>query len=191
MVNIAKEFGVSSSYLTRVCKRLNVPHPARGYWAKIAAGRVVGKVVLPPGRPGDEISWTQGGGSVEIQRRVEVSLDAAAVPKPTKRRTRRYEQHDLVTNIKSTFLAGTFSREGNYLKPSKRNLIDLVVTTATLDAALALANALLLVFERMGHRVILASHNDAGTRAAVDSHAPAQRAGRPGSFSSNAKQGRN
>ena len=38
MLALAKKFGVSSSYMARVCTRLNVPRPERGYWAKLAVG---------------------------------------------------------------------------------------------------------------------------------------------------------
>jgi len=37
MVKIAARFGVSSNYMARICNRLNVPRPGRGYWAKKAA----------------------------------------------------------------------------------------------------------------------------------------------------------
>jgi len=35
----AKKYGVSSSFLSRVCERMEVPHPVRGYWALKAVGR--------------------------------------------------------------------------------------------------------------------------------------------------------
>jgi hypothetical protein len=38
---VAKSYGVSGSYLARVCKTLRIPVPARGYWAKLAAGKPV------------------------------------------------------------------------------------------------------------------------------------------------------
>lgn len=36
---IAKELGISDVALTKLCKRLQVPKPPRGYWAKVQAGR--------------------------------------------------------------------------------------------------------------------------------------------------------
>ena len=167
MVNIAKEFGVSSSYLARVCRRLNVPRPARGYWARVAAGQRPNQTTLQDAQSGDEISWNSGGGVAEIQGRTDPAIGTAR----TKRTTRKAHaggQHDLVANAKPIFLAGNFTREGNYLVPSKRNLLDLVVTTATLDNALTLANALFLAFARKGHRVILAAQNEHISRAEVD-----------------------
>lgn len=39
MTKVAEEFGVSGSYMARVCLTLNVPRPERGYWAKLAVGK--------------------------------------------------------------------------------------------------------------------------------------------------------
>ncbi|MCK9365133.1 MAG: hypothetical protein M0P74_16215 [Syntrophales bacterium] len=33
MLKVAARYGVSSSYLARICKLMNVPRPGRGYWA--------------------------------------------------------------------------------------------------------------------------------------------------------------
>jgi hypothetical protein len=60
MLRIAERYGVSSSYLARVCSNLKIPRPARGYWAKLAVGKAPKKPELPPALPGDEISWTPG-----------------------------------------------------------------------------------------------------------------------------------
>jgi hypothetical protein len=49
IVKIAKEFGISDRGLAKTCKRLEVPVPPRGYWAKLQAGKEVSK--LPPRRP--------------------------------------------------------------------------------------------------------------------------------------------
>lgn len=41
MRDLAREFGVSDRGLAKICERMNVPCPERGYWAKKAAGRPV------------------------------------------------------------------------------------------------------------------------------------------------------
>lgn len=45
---LAETYGVSSVALAKVCRKLNVPVPGRGYWAKVAAGHPVKKWPLPP-----------------------------------------------------------------------------------------------------------------------------------------------
>lgn len=48
---LAKEFGVTGRGLSKICERLDIPVPPRGYWAKIASGRKVAKYRLPPPGP--------------------------------------------------------------------------------------------------------------------------------------------
>ncbi len=44
---IAAELGISDVALAKRCKKLNVPKPSPGYWAKIAAGQKPKKTPLP------------------------------------------------------------------------------------------------------------------------------------------------
>jgi len=45
---VAAEFGISDVALAKRCKKLNVPKPSLGYWAKVAAGQNPEKVPLSP-----------------------------------------------------------------------------------------------------------------------------------------------
>ena len=47
IVQLAEKYGLSDNGLRKVCKRLDVPMPERGYWAKVAAGHKVKKTPLP------------------------------------------------------------------------------------------------------------------------------------------------
>lgn len=60
MLKVAQKHGVSGNYLARVCRHLNVPHPARGYWAKLAVGITIDVPALPAPRPGEVSSWQRG-----------------------------------------------------------------------------------------------------------------------------------
>ncbi len=55
---VAKRYGISSVWLGKVCRQLNVPVPPRGYWARVRSGGKGKKPPLPklrmkPGPPGD------------------------------------------------------------------------------------------------------------------------------------------
>jgi hypothetical protein len=41
MTTVAKEFGVSDVALAKTCRKLHIPVPGRGYWAKKAANQPV------------------------------------------------------------------------------------------------------------------------------------------------------
>ena len=47
LVQLAQEFGITDVAIAKTCKRLNVPTPPRGYWAKLAAGQQPRKSPLP------------------------------------------------------------------------------------------------------------------------------------------------
>jgi hypothetical protein len=51
-VVLAQEFGISDVGLAKICKRLNVPRPYRGYWALVAAGRRMSIPALPAAKKG-------------------------------------------------------------------------------------------------------------------------------------------
>jgi hypothetical protein len=43
MQKLAKEYGVSDVALSKTCRKLLVPVPGRGFWAKKAAGATLAK----------------------------------------------------------------------------------------------------------------------------------------------------
>lgn len=167
MLKLAARFDVSSSYLARVCARMNVPRPERGYWAKLAVNKAPEKPALPSARPGDELIWVRGGGA----RSVERPLPIPPGPRPRSRMRRTSTKrtgHPLVRGAKELFEAGRLSRDGGYLKPSKRLLLDLVVSPTGLDKALKLADRLYSALEHQGHQVLIAPNHESFQRASVD-----------------------
>lgn len=167
MLRVATRFGVSSSYMARVCTLLHVPRPERGYWAKLAVGKAPDRPALPEPRPGDLLEWERG---IALPKRAPVK------PTPLDHKTRRRriprsqlpEQHPLLVGAKAHFEAGRESYDCGYLKPSKRLLVDVAVTKSALDKALSLANQLFLALEANGHRVVIASNAQPFHRAEVD-----------------------
>lgn len=153
MIRIAERFGVSGSYLARICTLLHVPRPARGYWAKLAVGKAPAQPPLPEVQPGDPLHWSQDG-------------EPVAPPKlkaPPRRRSRttvriaRDQLHGLIRGARTHFENGRPVDDGAYLKPYKKLLVDVTASKACLDKALNLANDLFNGLESVGHRVVLAS----------------------------------
>lgn len=48
MSRLAASYGISANGLKKICERLNIPYPPRGWWAKKAAGKKVVTYRLPP-----------------------------------------------------------------------------------------------------------------------------------------------
>lgn len=58
IVRLAAEFGISDVALAKTCRRMNVPRPPRGYWARVAAGYTVKRTILPKPRPNQPATAT-------------------------------------------------------------------------------------------------------------------------------------
>lgn len=153
MTTVAKRYDVSSNYLARICERLKIPRPPRGYWQQRAAGQDVEQEPLPPPDPGDESAWRRGG--------YEYARSAAPLPVFTgvgERRTRREERpktHPLLVSVRDDFLDSRERRyeHDGYLKPKNHALPDIFVSKDALTAALDFANRLYLALEDNGHWV--------------------------------------
>lgn len=155
MIKVAEQFGVSGSYLARVCSVLRVPRPERGYWAKLEAGKAPPVRPLSAALPGDLVEWSKG-----------QALDAASAAQespinPSRRRSSKERapgEHTLVRGARTHFENGRPGKEDAYLRPYKKALVDITTSKAGLDRALALASEFFNALESEGYRVILAHH---------------------------------
>lgn len=171
MTQVAERYGVSSSYLARVCETLGVPRPARGYWAKISAGKKVPVPALPQAKPENDLVWSRSGLS-EPSRNI-------VTPEPYKSsRThsarKRLDQipavHPLLRGVRELFIKGRETGNG-YLKPSKWNLVDIITSEKSLKSALEIANTVFLEFYRRSWTVKLEASNYRFRRPEVDDRA--------------------
>ena len=58
VVKIAKEFGISDVAVAKICKKLKIPKPGLGYWAKKQHGKRTRQKPLPKLNPGNPDSHT-------------------------------------------------------------------------------------------------------------------------------------
>lgn len=167
MTKVAEQFGVSGSYMARVCSLLQVPRPERGYWAKLAVGKAPPPQPLPEAQPGDELFWSKDGDLRSVP-----ALKPAVPRKPRVRRVARRVTgtHGLIRDVKTHFERGRPVDEGDYLKPYKRLLVDVTASKAGLDKALAFANDFFNALESAGHRVVFAPAGEQLRRGEVDEH---------------------
>lgn len=154
MTKVAVRYGVSSSFMARVCTAMNVPRPEVGYWMRLEFGKTVSKPPLPEARPFDMQAWAPGTefpskAVLKPVARVSSAKKARAPKKPALAGPR---MHPLLRDIRIHFEAGRENRNG-YFRPNKKTLSDVVVSKAALPAAVHLANQLYLAFEDTGYEV--------------------------------------
>jgi hypothetical protein len=166
MTTVALKYKVSSSFLARICIRLNVPRPQRGYWAMYATGKRPKQPLLPEARPGDELEWARHGGYARVAQLPppQVSQDGSA----TKRQRRKLPQQHLLLDEFKEHMSGAGESRYGFLKPRKYLLPDIISSKETLDHALEVANALFLSFEKHGHSVMIVPYGQDLHRHAVE-----------------------
>lgn len=152
VIRVAERYGVSDVALAKTCRRLGVPLPPRGYWARVKAGqapkrpaliarraeepvRLVSRYVNRPPRP-PELDTVA---PVPVDGKIIVG-DALIDPHPLVERTRKY-------------LSQAKPARDRLLSWTNKPCLDINVSVDSLDRALRIADALLKAMETAGLRV--------------------------------------
>ncbi|MCA2992492.1 hypothetical protein [Gemmatimonas sp.] len=166
-VTVAARYGVTLTFLARVCTEMNIPRPARGYWAKLAVNKAPKRPPLPPANPGDAVEWTRG----QALRRERRALPVA----PQRRRRAKAKTiiptdgpHPVVADIKKDFLNSRGAADSGHLRPFRRALPDLYVSPDILDRALSVSSTLYRALEARGYRVAIARAGEELYRPALE-----------------------
>lgn len=156
LASLAPKYGVSAVFLSRVCARLNIPCPPRGYWARKHSGQRPEIPPLPAPTIGIPTEWRRGDQLPSVTR-----LEPAT-PNPKKASA----QSAMLMGSLSSFTSGRVAGDG-YLKPVKRNLPDLVVTEPSLRRAASILQKLANRFRDANFRISVACGDDGYTRKAL------------------------
>ncbi len=147
----AVAFGVSESYFVRVCRKLEVPRPPRGYWQKFEVGRAPEPPPLPPGGPVTEKHWSKS------TRPQPPYIPRAGKRRPPSKPAAHGEpKHPLIAAAERHFQGAGPGADGLYLKPRKKLVVDVVASGPALAKCLGFADRLFRTLEELGHRVVIA-----------------------------------
>jgi len=150
MSKLAARFGVSDVALAKVCVKLDIPRPSRGYWQQRAVGDDGERPLLPDAEPGAELEWVRDGSEPRRQ---------PMLARSPRRATDRSEKHPLLFGARGHFdhARPRYDTDRNhYVRPWTHNLVDVFVSPDTLGRALKVANALFQALEDRGQQVVLA-----------------------------------
>jgi len=160
VVQIAKDLGISDVAVGKICKKLNIPKPGLGYWAKMQHGHQTWKKALPKIKAGDpEIYTIRGSIStkdevtnevIEEQRIFESKETNKVVVKQSLR-----NPHQLVNQSISRLSAGGTDR--NKRSGGGRQCLDISVGKDSVHRSLLIMDALIKALEKRG---FLTSLND-------------------------------
>ena len=171
MLKVAEEYGVSSVALGKTCRKLCVPVPGRGHWAKLAHGHQgVKKMPLPkldkvPVIFRSPIAARKPPSSDQVDPEV-VAVDQLfssgalnAQPVDPAART-----HPLIRHTASLLRSRSRKDEHSILLPRDVGGLDVKVSEGALERALQVMAQVVAVLERQGHGVAV---SDTGGTIAV------------------------
>ncbi len=163
---LAETFGVSGSYLARVCGALNVPRPPVGYWQKLAVGKAKPRPDLPAVQPGDQVTWSKSKPLAAPKKRL-VQPRVLGTDTPTGK-TARTGRHPLLLGVEGHFRKTRKLDEGEFLRPYKQLLPDIVTSETCLARAIELASELYNALDKRAHRVIFAPPDQSMRRPEIE-----------------------
>jgi len=148
IVRLSKEYGISDVALAKICKKLIIPRPPRGYWAKIEFKKNVHRPPLPnisADTPSEyvHIVYPMHEYDVRVDPAIQESLFVKrniVVPSILD------NPHHLVKAAKS-ILERNKPSENGLLYEHRRPCLDIKVTPACLDRALRIMDAVIQGFE--------------------------------------------
>ena len=82
MTHAAKSFGISDVALRKTCVRHGIPTPPAGYWAKLAHGKTIPRVPLPP-LPKGESDWIRLEPKAPVNVPAQISAALASIRRKT------------------------------------------------------------------------------------------------------------
>ncbi|TXL66882.1 hypothetical protein [Zeimonas arvi] len=151
MTVVAERYGLSDVGLAKLCKRYAIPVPSRGYWAKVKAGRIMGRPPLPALPPSVPATTTLTPLSTEQRKKrtvarntvkrvkasypkIEVPADLVAPHPLVREASKRLKHRD-----------GWDSPPG--LRSAPKEVLHLEVSRESLDRALRLVDTLIKALE--------------------------------------------
>ncbi|WP_319756515.1 hypothetical protein [uncultured Sphaerochaeta sp.] len=79
MIKLAEEFGISGRGLAKLCERLKVPVPPRGYWRKFSLGQSIRKIPLPEVEFTRYEQWKNQTSLDDLERRREAAIEHSEI----------------------------------------------------------------------------------------------------------------
>lgn len=160
LLKVAEEYGVSAVALGKTCRKLFVPVPGRGHWAKLAHGHA--SVKRPPLPKLDKVPiicrspLTQKRPTSSDQNDPEFAtisqlVCSGALNPPTIDPTAR--PHPLIRGTASRLRSHSRKDENGILLPRELGGLDVKVSEGMLDRALQVMSTVVSVLERQGFSV--------------------------------------
>lgn len=165
MQQLAKRFNISDVGLAKICKKMNVPRPERGYWRRKECGFAVRQIPLPPLKnPYREKIYlskskpTSVDGAEEAKRLHENILFEKLPENRITVSTILRNPHPYVEKTMRQLKSRKPDEKG-IIKVFEEEHLDVQVSQKSVHRAMCIMDALLKAFEKRGYGVQLKQHD--------------------------------
>lgn len=154
---IAKDYDISSSLLTRICRELDVPKPKVGHWSKVAHGKRVRKPPLPDLKEGAKSEWKIDRASVVEQKaaakaRKEVQAEPVS-PELQKILQADLEEHRWIKLTRTATKGTSLTNEGRVTQKWDKRHFSVETSPEQFERALTFLNRIIHLAEAEGMKI--------------------------------------
>jgi len=168
ILTVAKTYGISNVALGKICRKLRVPRPWGGYWAKVRNGEQVVKprlAALRPGEPEEYVAKRWEGPRVNVEKKPrpeevkKVKSDPVFLGGP---------RHPLVVRTEAALVGRTPDKYGMFRLWRTPGALDVRVSRGSMKRSLRIMDRIIKRLIKAGHRVEVTSGEKQKTVAVID-----------------------
>ena len=151
---VAPRYGLSDVGLAKICRSLAIPIPSRGYWAKVKAGKTMGRVPLPKLKEAGAVATglaklpPEQAAARDSARKTAARVRKEIPPMPPPEEATPL--HPLVLAASKRLRQRDDWPETPSLRSAPKEVLNLSVTKGALDRALTIADALVKALAKQG-----------------------------------------
>lgn len=176
MMKLARQYGLSDRGLAKICDRLGIPTPGRGYWAKVQNGQTPVQPKLPRLKPGQQ-------GKVILNKRGHIRDDSPEQQVVAAQVAHEQEsEHQIVVPealdyphplVAKTAKSLDSAKANDYgiARPRARQCLDVRVAKDSIERASRIMDALIRALEARGIELTFSEEGEYGSRLVVDGEA--------------------
>lgn len=179
MIHLAAKYGLSDVGLRKICKKLNVPTPPAGYWAKLQHKKKEKKLPLPPLKYGEretyelksrheyESQTLKGKNAAKLDPRIaELFAEVEKTAKPVIVPDRLISPHPLVKMTQDVLEKEKPDKYG-VLRAWRQKYLNIRISPSSLKRALRIMDAIIKAFEEQAYKVEVGKGEGPGTHLLI------------------------
>jgi len=173
MTLLARQYGISDVALAKICRKLAIPYPGRGYWRRKQTGKVVKQLPLPPSADPtkqsaiiSKRSLARSGDHLSIQAKEKIQSELTNEPR-IEVPDRLVSPHRLLSGRLTPLRSSKVDNYGAVLSGGLRDF-NLRVSPSSLPRALRIMNALFHTLESRGYQLSLAGGTKSSLSVRID-----------------------